>query len=67
LLTSIHECFEEIREKILATDKAQREVAELQAKLSLIASEDLSMDKLQADLDAMRMENEHLENSLQNH
>lgn len=67
LLTSIHECFEEIREKILATDKTQREVAELQAKLSVIASEDLGMDKLQADLDAMRMENEQLENSLQNH
>ncbi|KAJ8432576.1 hypothetical protein Cgig2_026624 [Carnegiea gigantea] len=67
LLTSIHECFEEIREKILATDKAQREVAELQAKLSVITSQDLGMDKLQADLDAMRMENEHLDNSLQNH
>lgn len=67
LLTSIHETFEEIREKIRATDKAQREAAELEAKLSVIASRSLNMDKLQADLDAMRMENERLEKTLQSY
>lgn len=67
LLTGIHECFQEIREKILATGKTRREVAELEAKLSTIASRNSDMDKLQADLNAMRMENEHLENTLRNH
>ncbi|KNA12153.1 hypothetical protein SOVF_128210 isoform B [Spinacia oleracea] len=66
LLTNIHESFEKIREQIFATDKAQREVAELEVKLTAIASRNLDRDKLQSDLDAMRRENEHLEKTLSN-
>ncbi|KMT12622.1 hypothetical protein BVRB_4g090820 isoform B [Beta vulgaris subsp. vulgaris] len=66
LLTNIHESFEKIREQILAADKAQREVAELEAKLSAIASRSMDKDKLQADFDAMKRENEHLEKTLMN-
>ncbi|XP_021740756.1 coiled-coil domain-containing protein 22 homolog [Chenopodium quinoa] len=67
LLTNIHACFEKIREQILAANKAQREVAELEVKLTAIASRSLDRHKLQADLDAMRTENEHLEKTLMNH
>ncbi|KAL2925545.1 Coiled-coil domain-containing protein 22-like protein [Bienertia sinuspersici] len=64
ILTNIHESFEKIREQILEADKAQREVAELEAKLSAIASQSLDKGKLQADLDAMKRENKHLEDLL---
>lgn len=64
LLTGIHESFEQISEKIRATDKARREVAEYEAKLVAVLSRSLNMDKLQADLDAIRKENEHLEQHL---
>ncbi|KAL2945036.1 Coiled-coil domain-containing protein 22 [Bienertia sinuspersici] len=64
ILTNIHESFEKIREQILEADKAQREVAELEAKLSAIAFQSLDKDKLQADLDAMKRENKHLEDLL---
>ncbi|CAO2842533.1 unnamed protein product [Amaranthus hypochondriacus] len=66
-LTNIHESFEKIRKQIFAADKVQREVAELEGKLSAMASRSLDKDKLQADLDAMRRENEHLEKMLLNH
>ncbi|KAJ7960969.1 coiled-coil domain-containing protein 22 [Quillaja saponaria] len=61
LLTSMHESFEQISEKILATDRIQREVAEHEMKLAAMASRSLNVDKLQADLDAIRRENEYLE------
>ncbi|XP_059443174.1 uncharacterized protein LOC132175302 isoform X2 [Corylus avellana] len=67
LLTSFHESFEQISEKILATDRVRREVAEHEKKLAAMASRSLNVDKLQADLDAIRKENEYLEQRLQDH
>ncbi|XP_068338511.1 uncharacterized protein [Pyrus communis] len=64
LLTSIHESFEQIREKILATDRTRREVGEHEKKLAAMASRSLNVDKLQADLDAIRRENEYVEKCL---
>lgn len=61
MLTTIHESFEEITEKILATDRTRREQSDLETKLSSIGTRILNMDKLQADLDAIRKENEYLE------
>ncbi|XP_076897034.1 uncharacterized protein LOC143550223 [Bidens hawaiensis] len=66
LLTTIHESFQEISEKILATDRTRREQTDLETKLSSIATQSLNMDKLQADLDAIRKENEYLESRLGN-
>ncbi|CAK9145082.1 unnamed protein product [Ilex paraguariensis] len=66
LLTSIHESFEQISEKILATDRTSREVADLEAKLASMASRSLNIDKLQADLDSIREENESLQQGLSN-
>ncbi|XP_012071072.1 coiled-coil domain-containing protein 22 homolog isoform X2 [Jatropha curcas] len=60
LLTSIHECFEQISEKILMADRVQREVAGYEKKLTSVTSRSLNVDKLQADLDAIIKENEHL-------
>lgn len=65
LITSIHESFKQIAEKILATDRIRREVGEREKKLATMASRSLNVDKLQADLDAITRENEHLEKSLQ--
>ncbi|CAN6559064.1 unnamed protein product [Malus baccata var. baccata] len=59
LLTSIHESFEQIREKILTTDRIRREVGEHEKKLAAMASRSLNVDKLQADLDAIRRENDY--------
>lgn len=64
LLTSIHESFEKISEKILATDRIRREVAQREKKLATMASRSLDLEKLQADIDAIRRENEHLEKCL---
>ena len=64
LLTSIHETFEQISEKILATDRVKREVAEHEKKLAAMASRSLNVDKLKADLNAIRKENEYLERHL---
>lgn len=61
LLTSIHDSFEQISEKILATDRARREAAELEAKLAALSSRSFGIDKLQSDLDSIRKENELLE------
>ncbi|EEF39647.1 conserved hypothetical protein [Ricinus communis] len=65
LLTSIHECFEQISEKILLTDRIQREMVEHEKKLTAMATRSLNIDKLQADLDAIRKENENLQQQLQ--
>ncbi|KAF5949601.1 hypothetical protein HYC85_011594 [Camellia sinensis] len=61
LLTSIHESFDQIADKILSADQMRREVGEYEAKLSALARRSFNVDKLQADLDAIRRENEFLE------
>lgn len=65
LLTSIHESFEQIFEKILSADRVQREIAENEKKLAAMASRSLNIERLQADLDAIIKENEHLEQCLE--
>ncbi|KAI3456786.1 hypothetical protein Pfo_013449 [Paulownia fortunei] len=64
LLTNIHESFEQIAEKILATDRSRRGAADYEAKLAVISARSLNMGKLQADLDAIRKENDLLEQRL---
>ncbi|KAL0550207.1 hypothetical protein IC582_014711 [Cucumis melo] len=64
LLTSIHENFGEISNKILSTDRLRRETAEYEKKIAASASRSLDFNKLQADLDAIRRENSHLEQHL---
>ncbi|CAD5184300.1 uncharacterized protein LOC103999829 isoform X1 [Musa acuminata AAA Group] len=64
LLTSIHDIFEQIVEKIRATDKARKEGAEQEKKLAAISSRNFDIQKLQADLDSIRKENELLEQQL---
>lgn len=64
LLTNIHGSFEQITEKILATDRTRRDAADYEAKLATISARSLNMDKLQEDLDTIRKENELLEQSL---
>jgi cell shape-determining protein MreC len=61
LLTSLHDCFGQISEKILTTDRISREMTELEKKLAAMTSRSLNVDKLQADLDAIVKENERLE------
>ncbi|XP_057475079.1 LOW QUALITY PROTEIN: uncharacterized protein LOC130763142 [Actinidia eriantha] len=61
LLTGIHESFEQISDKILSIDRVRREVGEYEAKLSALASRSFNIDKLQTDFDAIRRENEFLE------
>ncbi|KAJ4830669.1 hypothetical protein Tsubulata_038780 [Turnera subulata] len=65
LLTSIHDSFEQISEKILATDRIHREMAKLEKKLTATASRSLNVDKLRADLEAIKRENENLEQRLE--
>lgn len=65
LLTSIHESFEQIFEKILSADRVQREIAENEKKLAAMASRILNIERLQADLDAIIEENKHLEQCLE--
>lgn len=64
LLTSIHENFGEISNKILSTDRLRRETAEYEKKIGASASRCLDFNKLQADLDAIRRENSCLEQNL---
>ncbi|KAG5541838.1 hypothetical protein RHGRI_021621 [Rhododendron griersonianum] len=66
LLTSIHKSFEQISDKILSTDRLRREADEHEAKLSALARRSFNVDKLKADLDAIRRENEFLEQHLRN-
>ncbi|KAL3508340.1 hypothetical protein ACH5RR_027741 [Cinchona calisaya] len=63
-LRRIHECFEQTAEKVLLTDRTRREVVDYEAKLASMASRSLNIDKLQADLDAIRKENDVLERNL---
>ncbi|XP_010501207.1 PREDICTED: coiled-coil domain-containing protein 22-like isoform X2 [Camelina sativa] len=60
LLTSIHSIFEQISEKILMTDRFRRETADYEKKLGSITARGMSLEKLQADLDAIRKENDSL-------
>lgn len=64
LLTSIHENFGEISNKILSTNRLRRETAEYEKKIAASATRSLNFDKLQADLDAIRRENSYLEQHL---
>ncbi|XP_047982336.1 coiled-coil domain-containing protein 22 [Salvia hispanica] len=64
LLTDIHESFEQIAEKVLATDRSRREAADYEAKLATLHGMSMNMSKLQEDLDAIRKENELLEQRL---
>ncbi|XP_042004833.1 coiled-coil domain-containing protein 22 [Salvia splendens] len=64
LLTDIHESFEQIAEKVLATDRTRRETADYEAKLAILYGRSMNMSKLQEDLDAIRKENELLEQRL---
>ncbi|KAE8693536.1 Coiled-coil domain-containing protein 22, putative isoform 2 [Hibiscus syriacus] len=65
LLTSIHDSFEQISEKIFATDRIRRETTYLEKKLAAMSSRSLNADKLQADLDNIAKENKYLEQQLQ--
>lgn len=55
LLVNIHKGFEQISEKILATDRIRREVSEYEMKLAATPSTSRSLDlsKLQSDLDTI--------------
>ncbi|KAK2973370.1 hypothetical protein RJ640_004888 [Escallonia rubra] len=66
LLTSIHESFAQMSEQILATDRARRELADHEAKLAAMACRKVNVDKLQADLDAIRKDNDLLQQRLHN-
>lgn len=57
LLVNIHKSFEQISEKVLATDRIRREIAEYEMKLAATASRSLDLSKLQSELDATVMEN----------
>ncbi|KAF5196843.1 Coiled-coil domain-containing protein [Thalictrum thalictroides] len=56
LLIAIHESFGDISEQILITDRIRREAVELETKLSAASTSTLAMDRLQANLDALRKE-----------
>ncbi|CAJ1963844.1 unnamed protein product [Sphenostylis stenocarpa] len=58
LLVSIHQGFEQISEKILATDRIKREVAEYEAKLAAATSQSLDVSELKANLDTIIREKE---------
>ncbi|KAH6768093.1 hypothetical protein C2S51_013429 [Perilla frutescens var. frutescens] len=65
LLTNIHESFEQIAEKTLATDRTRRDAADYEAKLAIISARSMNTSKLQADLDGIKRENELLEHHQQ--
>ena len=65
LLTSIHQGFEQISEKILATDRIRREVAEYEMKLAAMASRSLDAGKLHGDIDVIIKGNEYFEQQFQ--
>lgn len=59
LVTSVHGIFEQISEKILMADRLRREAVDYEKKLGSITARGMSLEKLQADLDAIRKENEN--------
>lgn len=64
ILTNIHDSFEQIAENLLATDRTRREVTDYEGKLATLASRSIDIDKLKADLDTIRRENDLLEKKL---
>ncbi|XP_024006096.1 coiled-coil domain-containing protein 22 isoform X1 [Eutrema salsugineum] len=60
LVTSIHGIFEQISEKILMTDRLRRETVDYEKKLGSITARGMNLENLQADLHAIRKENESL-------
>ncbi|CAN4103895.1 unnamed protein product [Withania somnifera] len=64
ILTNIHYSFEQIAENLLATDRARREVTVYEGKLATMASRSVDIDKLKADLETIRKENDDLEKKL---
>ncbi|KAL4185772.1 hypothetical protein AMTRI_Chr10g7630 [Amborella trichopoda] len=61
LLTGIHDSFAKISETILANDKVKRETTELEAKLESLKARNFNLEKIQADINSIRQENEYLE------
>ncbi|XP_049413690.1 uncharacterized protein LOC125876527 [Solanum stenotomum] len=64
ILTNIHDSFEQIAENLLATDRARREVSDYEGKLATMVSRSVDIDKMKADLDTIRRENDLLEKKL---
>nr|GME11618.1 coiled-coil domain-containing protein 22 homolog isoform X1 [Ipomoea batatas] len=64
ILTSIHDSFEQIAERLHDTDRARRERADIEAKLANMTSRSLDIEKLRADLDAVKNENDLLERKI---
>nr|GMD57944.1 coiled-coil domain-containing protein 22 homolog isoform X1 [Ipomoea batatas] len=64
ILTSIHDSFEQIVERHHDTDKARRERSDIEAKLANMTSRSLDIEKLRADLDAVKNENDLLERKI---
>ncbi|RYR45300.1 hypothetical protein Ahy_A07g031137 [Arachis hypogaea] len=67
LLTSIHQGFEQISQKIMATDRIRREVAEYEMKLAAMTPRSLDANKLHADadIDVVVKENDYFEHPFQ--
>ncbi|XP_057725976.1 uncharacterized protein LOC130941471 [Arachis stenosperma] len=67
LLTSIHQGFEQISQKIMATDRIRREVAEYEMKLAAMTPRSLDAKKLHADadIDVVVKENDYFEHPFQ--
>lgn len=63
-LTTIHETFADIVDKVLEMDKTGREIAELQAQLEELQKSSLDVQSVQADVDAVAIETRALERRL---
>jgi predicted nuclease with TOPRIM domain len=63
-LTTIHETFADIVDKVLEMDKTGRDIAELQAQLEELQKSSLDVQSVQADLDAVAIETRALERRL---
>lgn len=63
-LTTIHETFAVIVDRVLEMDKTGRDIAELQAQLEELQTSSLDVKSVQADLDAVAIETRALERCL---
>lgn len=63
-LTTIHETFADIVDKVLEMDKTGREIAELQAQLEELQKSSLDVQSVQKDVDAVAVETHALERRL---
>lgn len=63
-LTTIHETFADIVDKVLEMDKTGREIADLQAQLEELQKSSLDVQSVQADVDAVAVETLALERRL---